>query len=168
MQGSARMGEGGWSSGRIASSSCCQIEFVARQGPPQLIQCSTRHNTSTQTRTHAHIFLISVRAGSTDSWAGPVFLTHSLRHIFLSEGIPLQAKPTGKKKKKEAACVWVKKLRLTARLEGAGRDDVGWCTKAVLYGSVCCTQNSCPLFLWGDKHTILPLFGKTPFFCALN
>ena len=47
-------GEGDRSSGRIASSSCCQIEFVARQGPPQLIQCGTKHNTSTHTHTYTH------------------------------------------------------------------------------------------------------------------
>lgn len=43
-------------------------------------------------RACAHtIFLISVRAGSTGSWASPVCLTHA----HFCEGIPLKAKPTG-------------------------------------------------------------------------
>lgn len=162
MQGSARMGEG---AGVV----------VALHPVPavrlNLLQGRVHHSSynavpgTILAHTHTHIFLISVRAGSTDSWAGPVFLTRSGTFFSLKAS---RCKPSPLAKKREAARVWVKKLRLTARLEGAGRGDVGWCRKAVLYGSVCCTQNSCLLFLWGDKHTILPLFGKTPFFCALN
>lgn len=71
----------------------------------------------------------------------------------------------------KTAHVWARKLRLTARPEEAfgcrrRRRGVGWCRKATLYGSVRYTQNSFLLFLWGDKHTILPLFRKTPFLCT--
>lgn len=65
--------------------------------------------------------------------------------------------------KKKPAHVWV--LRLTFRPEeGCGNNGGDWCWRAVLYGSVWCTQLL--LFLWGDRHTILPLFRKTPFPCT--
>lgn len=48
--------------------------------------------------TRTHIFLISVRAGSKDSWAGPVFLTHSGTFFSLKAS---RCKPSPLVKKKE-------------------------------------------------------------------
>ncbi len=46
-----------------------------------LLQGRVRHNSYNAVPStilaHTHIFLISVKAGSTDSWASPVCLTHS-------------------------------------------------------------------------------------------
>lgn len=158
MQSSAHMGEGDWSGGRAASSSCCQFEF-ARQGPPQLIQCSTRHTT----HTHTHQFYWLVRAASSDSWASPVCLTRS--STFLSVKA-FHCKP------KDTAHVSARELRLTAIAEEAVLWVHGWGCRGgyaekIQYGSVWCTQNSLLFFLRASRRTILPLFRKTPF-RALN
>lgn len=136
MQGSA-LRKGGCS-GRTVPSPGCQIEFVARQGPLQFMQCSNEHGT--HTHTHRGIFLISVRAGCTDSWAAPVSphsLTHSLEHIFLSEGIPPPQKkkePTGINKsinQDKLPRVGVKNAEIDSRtgrcrIERKGCEGISW------------------------------------------
>lgn len=154
MQGSAHMGEGDRSSGRIASSSCCQIEFVARQGPPQL---TMPYQTRAHTHTHTHpTFMISARAGRADSWASPVCLTHSST-FFLCEGILLQAKPTGEKTKTNCPLFEGKSWDLTARMEGN------------LHCMYLCNVQKMHYFCSSSEGTGTQSFhclGKPPFLCT--
>lgn len=44
-KGPACMGEGAWSSGHTALTSCCHSEFVARRGLTEIMRCSTGTHT---------------------------------------------------------------------------------------------------------------------------
>lgn len=160
MLGSAHMGEGDWSCSHTATSSCCQIEFVARQGPPLLMHCGTRHNTRTHTHRHTHIFLIRVRAGSTDSWASPG-LPQSLQHILFCEGIPSQAEPTDDKKLPAFEWESWDWQAEQGKCSGAADRRLDAENPCCLEGSVCCSSNT--LTSTQSPHCL----GKPPF-CALN
>lgn len=137
----------------FSSSSCCQIEFVARQGPPR--QWSTKH---THTYTHTVFWLVWEPAALIHG----LVLSFSVTQAHFSLWRHPAASQAHWQQQKKAAHGWVKRPRLTARLEGAGR---GWRRNAVLYGSVCGVPKNhvCPS-CEGTSTQSSHCLGNPPFF----